>query len=137
MSYISIDTFKSVWTDDKGQPKKNKLGEFQGLAELRVRVDEGDKKSTFSLNQWRQIVAARGNKFIINETFTPEKSKSFPSGKEVPGRSAILQSNGIGDDLVVEKGGEPRQVYNLQTGLADAFALVCTNTEIAQRSAGK
>ena len=39
MSYISIDTFREVWSDKNGEPKKNKAGEYQAMAKLRVRVD--------------------------------------------------------------------------------------------------
>ena len=132
MSYISIDTFREVWSDKNGEPKKNKAGEYQAMAKLRVRVDEGDRNTSFSLEVWRQIVAARGNKLVINETFVPEEGPR--KGETIIGRSARLQSNGSGDDLIVEKDGDPRQVYNLQTGLAEAFARVCEQSQIAERS---
>ncbi len=133
MSYISIDVFAEVRGEDKKKPEKRDDGKYKIKSELRVRVNEGDKKNSFSMSNWRQIVAARGNKFIINETYIHEETK-----ERVIGRSAFLQSNENGqDDLIVEVDGEPKKMYSFPTGLVDAFALVCEQSEIAQRSAGR
>ena len=133
MSYISMDIFSEVRGEDKNKPEKRDDGKYKIKAELRVRVNEGDKKSSFSMSNWRQIVAARGNKFIINASYISAETK-----KTIEGRAAFLQSNGDGqDNLIVEVDGEPRKSYNFPTGLADAFALVCEQSEIAQRSAGR
>jgi len=133
MSYISMDIFSEVRGEDKNKPEKRDDGKYKIKAELRGRVNEGDDKNSYSISNWRQIVAARGNKFVINETYTNDKTK-----ETIIGRSALLQSNGDGQDyLIVEKEGDPKRTYNFTTGLADAFALVCEQSEIAQRSAGR
>ena len=105
---------------NKGQPVP--------IAELRVRVSEGENSEVFTLDKWRKVVMAKGNEFQINSEFVAK------NGNRVPSRSVKLSSNGIGDDLRVKKGDGEWTTYHLQSGLSEAFASVCEQTEIASEN---
>ena len=134
MGYISMDTWTSLQTDREGKIVKvtkegavNK-GQPVPIAELRVRVTEGDNTELFTLDKWRKVVMTKGNEFQINSAFTAK------NGNRVPARIVKLSPNGIGDDLSVKKGDEEWTTYHLQSGLAESFASVCEQTEIASEN---
>ena len=96
---------------------------------MRVRVSEGENTETFTLEKWQKVVASRGNTFQINSEFTSKKT-----GQTIAGRSVQLIANGVGDELHVIKGGGNRTTFTLKTGLAESFANVCEQTELASEN---
>ena len=133
MGFISIDTWTSLQTDRNGKVVKvSKDGPNKGqpvpIAELRVRVTEGASSEVFTLDKWRKVVMSKGNEFQINSEFVAK------NGNKVPSRSVKLSPNGVGDDLRVKKGDGEWTIYHLQSGLAEAFASVCEQTEIASEN---
>jgi hypothetical protein len=129
MGFIAIDTWTSLQTNSKGEIAKIKDGDRKGqavpVAELRVRITEGSSSEVFTLDKWRKLVSSKGNEFQINGAFTSR------TGQVIPARSVCLSTNGMGDDLRVRKGEGEWITFHLQSGLAESFASVCEQTEIA------
>ena len=133
MGFISIDTWTYLQEtkDKKGLAvieKGPKKGQPVPQADLRVRVTEGENTEVFTLDKWRKVVMSKGNEFQINSEFVAK------NGNKVPSRSVKLSPNGVGDDLRVRKGDGEWTTYHLQSGLAEAFASVCEQTEIASEN---
>ena len=126
MGFIAVDTWRYFLKDGKGKVVKGKNGDPVPIADLRIRVSEGENTETFSLDKWRQIVASRGNTFQINSEF-----HSTATGKDIPARSVQLVANGVADELNVMKSDEGKITFYLKTGLAESFADVCEQTELA------
>ena len=129
MGFIAIDTWRDLAKDSKGKIIQDKNGNPIPTADLRVRVSEGENTETFTLDKWRKVVASRGNTFQINSEFTSKKT-----GQNIAGRSVQLIANGVGDELHVIKGGGNRTTFTLKTGLAESFANVCEQTELASEN---
>ena len=129
MGFISIDTWRDLAKDSKGKVIQDKNGNPIPTADLRIRVSEGDVTETFTLDKWWKVVASKGNEFQINSEFTSNKT-----GQQIAGRSVKLIANGVGDELHVIKGGGNRTTFTLKSGLAEAFAQVAEQTEIASEN---
>lgn len=126
MAFIAFDTWRDFLKDKTGKVVKGKNGDPVPIADLRIRVSEGEETETFKLDKWRLIVASRGNVFRINSDFT-----STTTSKDIPARSVKLVANGIADELNVIKGDGSKTIFFLKPGLAESFAVVCEQTELS------
>ena len=129
MGFIAVDTWRDLAKDNKGKVINDKNGNPIPTADLRIRVSEGDNTETFTLDKWRKVVASRGNTFQINSEFTSAKT-----GQNISARSVQLVANGVADELHVIKGGGNRTTFSLKSGLAESFADVCEQTELASEN---
>ena len=129
MGFIAIDTWRDIAKDNKGKIINDKNGNPIPTADLRIRVSEGENTETFTLDKWRKVVASRGNTFQINSEFTSAKT-----GQNISARSVQLVANGVADELHVIKGGGNRTTFSLKSGLAESFADVCEQTELASEN---